>query len=88
LFGAINQKVIQEQIGAGATFEYTLNGISKFELDKEKEIIKLIWQGKTGDEIIDIMKIDTYPSRYKELEELYKAKYSINEVSNSYILRK
>lgn len=92
----INQRVMQPRIEQGLPFEYTLDAIVEPEkIATEHKAIKAIWQGKSTDEVLSLIK-ETYPdkmalpSRMKELQELYNAGYiyTFDTVHKSYILIK
>jgi len=82
---------LQPFVEAGAPFEYTLKGIEPNKIKADKQVIELIWQGKSQDEIVGILDIkDDFSVRWRELMELYQAGYqqSFDEALNTYNLVK
>jgi hypothetical protein len=91
----INQKALRPYIERGAPFEYTLRGIAVEKVKAEREAIEAIWQGKSENEVLDILKkadskLKTLPARVRELQELYSAGYTwtLDTVHNRIILIK
>lgn len=85
----INQKVIQNGVGKGLPFEYTLDGIPEKILDNERDAVDAIFSGKpSDDEIMQLLKSDYIPVRIRELQELSQSGYKLdfNDASQSYIL--
>jgi hypothetical protein len=91
----INQKALRPYIERGTRFEYTLRGIAVDKAEAERKAIEAIWQGKSENEVLDILKkadskLKTLPARVRELQELYSAGYTwtLDTVHNRIILIK
>ena len=86
----INQKVIQNGVGKGLTFEYTLDGILSKDIVNERAAIKAIFSDQTEEIIKKKLKSDYLPVRMRELQELKNAGFELtfDEMNNSYTLIK
>jgi hypothetical protein len=72
----VNQQVIEIGIDKGLPFEYTFDGVPTKDIPIEKEVVEMIFEGATEEEILRELDLSYFSVRWRELQELERAGYN------------